>query len=62
MGGRSKSNNAASQKNGHLTSKPKAVKGKKHRGDNKERKENQALSSWKKGDIAYLLLVAALGT
>lgn len=61
MGGRSKTNNPASHKNGQITTKPKAARGKKHRTENKEKKEIQTLSFWNKSNIGYVLLVVTLG-
>ena len=61
MGGRSKSNNPASHKNGHITIKPKAARGKKHRTENKEKKDTQTLSFWNRSNISYVLVVVALG-
>ena len=62
MGGRGKSSNPSSHKNGHITAKPKTVKGKKHRNENKERREIPNLSTaWNKGNIGYGLVVAVLG-
>ena len=61
MAGRGKSSSAASHKNGHIAAKPKAAKGKKHRNENREKREISTPSSWNKRNIGYGLVVTALG-
>ena len=62
MVGRGKSSSAANHKNGHIAAKPKAARGKKHRNENREKREKSTPSSWNNRNIGYGLVVTALGT
>jgi len=60
MVGRGKSSSAANHKNGHIAAKPKAARGKKHRNENREKREISTPTSWNKCNIGYGLVVTAL--
>ena len=60
MGGKNKASSSTNHRNGQVTAKVKAVRGKK-RIENREKKETQTLSSWNKSNIGYCLVVASLG-